>query len=105
MKVVTLLTVIALSQRLSRPLSHTDICTTQPMKNFHKLLKSLEMSRLVPRPRGRWYKELMWEVQARIMRRSWLIKFPFLRTIAPSVNTLPLHHLQAAPSVINIDAR
>jgi len=33
------------------------------------------------------------------------MEFPFLRTIAPSVKSLPLHHLQAAPSVINIDAR
>jgi len=33
------------------------------------------------------------------------MKFPFLHIIAPSVKTLPFHHLQAAPSVINIDAR
>ena len=33
------------------------------------------------------------------------MKFPFLHTIAPSVKTLPLHHLQAAPSIIDIDAR
>jgi len=33
------------------------------------------------------------------------MKFLFLRTIAPSVKPLPLHHLQPAPSVIDIDAR
>jgi len=33
------------------------------------------------------------------------MKFPFLCTITPSVKALSLHHLQAAPSVINIDAR
>ena len=39
---------------------------------------------------------LVQEVQGRIMRRGGLMKSTFLRTIAPSVKSLPLHHLQAA---------